>query len=279
MRRSARSSRISSAARSSRCPSTGSASKRTSASRWRGCANSPNRSRCWRASAPRKPRSRTRFGAIIANYLQIVDRKKKLMAFTATYGQISPIIPYIFAAPFYFAGKITLGVMTQTASAFSRVEGALTFFVNYYNSLAEFRAVSDRLSLLRRLDRRARARPGSQGPHAWRRRRRRTSSLEDVGDRAAGRTAHHARCERPLRARRERAAVGPLGLGQVDAAARGRRPLALRRRRHRVPEGAHRDGRAAKALHPERHRCAPRSPIPIRPTAIPTTNDRRSADR
>ena len=79
-----------------------------------------------------------RFGAIIANYLQIVDRKKKLMAFTQTYGQISPIIPYVFTAPFYFANKITLGVMTQTASAFSRVEGALTFFISYYTSLAEF---------------------------------------------------------------------------------------------------------------------------------------------
>ncbi len=104
-----------------------------------------------------------RFGAIIANYLQIVDRKKKLMAFTATYGQISPIIPYIFTAPFYFGGKITLGVMTQTASAFSRVEGALTFFVNYYNSLAEFRSVSDRLCSFDASIARARE-AGSHGP-------------------------------------------------------------------------------------------------------------------
>ena len=87
-----------------------------------------------------------RFGAVIANYLRIVDRRKKLMAFTATYGQISPIIPYVFTAPFYFAGKIPLGVMTQTAGAFGRVEGALTFFVTYYTSLAGFKAVVDRLS-------------------------------------------------------------------------------------------------------------------------------------
>ncbi|MBI3275816.1 MAG: ABC transporter ATP-binding protein/permease, partial [Methylocystis sp.] len=59
-----------------------------------------------------------RFGAVIANYLAIVDRRKKLMAFTATYGQLSPIIPYVLTAPFYFAGKIQLGVMTQTAGAF-----------------------------------------------------------------------------------------------------------------------------------------------------------------
>ena len=87
-----------------------------------------------------------RFAAVIANYLRLVDRRKKLMAFTAGYGQVSPIIPYVFAAPFYFAGKIQLGVMTQTAQAFARVEGALTFFINYYTSLAGFKSVLDRLT-------------------------------------------------------------------------------------------------------------------------------------
>ena len=87
-----------------------------------------------------------RFGRVFANYLSIVRKRKELMAFTAAYGQISPIIPYLITAPFYFAGKIQLGVMTQTASAFGRVEGALTFFINYYTFLASFKAVLDRLS-------------------------------------------------------------------------------------------------------------------------------------
>jgi putative ATP-binding cassette transporter len=87
-----------------------------------------------------------RFGAIIGNYLDLVRRRKWLLAFISFYGQISPIIPYIFAAPFYFAGVIQLGVMTQTAGAFARVEGALNFFVNYYSSLATFKAVVDRLT-------------------------------------------------------------------------------------------------------------------------------------
>ncbi len=89
---------------------------------------------------------RERFGAVIANYLQMIDRRKKLVAFTGFYGQLSPIIPYVFSAPFYFAGKITLGVMTQTAQAFGQVDGALTFFINYYTSLAGFRAVLERLT-------------------------------------------------------------------------------------------------------------------------------------
>lgn len=87
-----------------------------------------------------------RFGAVIGNYLALVERRKKLLAFTATYGQLSPIIPYIFAAPFYFAGSIALGVMTQTAGAFARVDAALTFFITYYTSLAGFKSVVDRLT-------------------------------------------------------------------------------------------------------------------------------------
>ncbi|MBV9077319.1 MAG: ABC transporter ATP-binding protein/permease [Methylobacteriaceae bacterium] len=87
-----------------------------------------------------------RFGGIIRNYLALVQTRKRLTIFTAAYGQMSPFIPYIVAAPFYFAGKIQLGTMSQTASAFGRVEAALTFFVTYYVSLADFRSVLDRLT-------------------------------------------------------------------------------------------------------------------------------------
>jgi vitamin B12/bleomycin/antimicrobial peptide transport system ATP-binding/permease protein len=87
-----------------------------------------------------------RFGALIANYLALVYRRVRVTAFTHTFGQISPIIPYVFTAPFYFARRIELGVMTQTAGAFGHVAGALTFFVNYYTYLAGFKSVVDRLT-------------------------------------------------------------------------------------------------------------------------------------
>jgi len=87
-----------------------------------------------------------RFGGIVFNYLAIVRKRKELMAFTAAYGQLSPIIPYVITAPFYFAGRIQLGVMTQTASTFGHVQSALTFFISYYTSLANFKSVLDRLS-------------------------------------------------------------------------------------------------------------------------------------
>ncbi|HUZ91378.1 MAG TPA: ABC transporter ATP-binding protein/permease [Methylocella sp.] len=88
----------------------------------------------------------SRFGAIVINFFQIIACRMNLTAFTASYGQLSPIIPFVVAAPFYFAGKITLGIMTQTARAFGSVNDALTFFVTYYVSLADFKAVLDRLT-------------------------------------------------------------------------------------------------------------------------------------
>jgi vitamin B12/bleomycin/antimicrobial peptide transport system ATP-binding/permease protein len=86
-----------------------------------------------------------RFAALIANYLAVVFRLMKVTAFTATFGQLSPIIPVVFTAPFYFAGKIQLGALTQTAQAFGQVAAALMFFVNYYTYLAAFKSVVDRL--------------------------------------------------------------------------------------------------------------------------------------
>ncbi len=87
-----------------------------------------------------------RFSEIVQNYFAIVSRNLKLTTFTQSFFQASVVIPYIIVAPYYFTGQITLGVMTQTAGAFSRVEGALTFFISRYQSLASYKAVVDRLT-------------------------------------------------------------------------------------------------------------------------------------
>jgi putative ATP-binding cassette transporter len=74
-----------------------------------------------------------------------MQRTKRLTAFTSSYSQAAVIFPYILVAPAYFAGKIQLGGMMQTASAFSSVQQALSFFVTIYRTLAEWRAVVARL--------------------------------------------------------------------------------------------------------------------------------------
>jgi vitamin B12/bleomycin/antimicrobial peptide transport system ATP-binding/permease protein len=120
-----------------------------------------------------------RFGGIIGNWLALINRRIKLLAFTQTYGQLSPIIPFIFTAPFYFAGTIALGVMTQTAGAFSRVEGALTFFVSYYNSLAGFKSVVDRLTSFDEAIENAKV-LGAKGPKRMAETAARGTALEDI---------------------------------------------------------------------------------------------------
>lgn len=99
-----------------------------------------------RGEATEKIALAKRFASIIKNYFEIIACRKPLLAFTTSFTQFSQVIPYIVSAPFYFAGKITLGIMTQTANAFSNVNDALTFVVNYYVSLADFKAVLDRLT-------------------------------------------------------------------------------------------------------------------------------------
>jgi vitamin B12/bleomycin/antimicrobial peptide transport system ATP-binding/permease protein len=86
-----------------------------------------------------------RFGRVVENWYAIMTRTKRLTAFTASYSQAAVVFPYILVAPAYFADKIQLGGMMQTASAFSSVQQSLSFFVTVYRTLAEWRAVIARL--------------------------------------------------------------------------------------------------------------------------------------
>jgi vitamin B12/bleomycin/antimicrobial peptide transport system ATP-binding/permease protein len=86
-----------------------------------------------------------RFGRVVQNWYEIMTRTKRLTAFTSSYSQAAVIFPYVLVAPAYFADKIQLGGMMQTASAFSSVQQSLSFFVSIYRALAEWRAVIARL--------------------------------------------------------------------------------------------------------------------------------------
>ncbi len=91
---------------------------------------------------------------MIRNFFSIVRVQKWLSAFIQLYGSSNSIVPIVITAPFYFAGQITLGVLTQTSQAFARVDAALSFFIDRYAMLADFKAVVDRLdSFEKSLDR------------------------------------------------------------------------------------------------------------------------------
>ncbi|HEX9588285.1 MAG TPA: ABC transporter ATP-binding protein/permease [Bradyrhizobium sp.] len=98
-----------------------------------------------RGEPAERQRLSDRFSRVVGNWYAIMSRTKRLKAFTQSYSQAAVIFPYILVAPAYFANKIELGGMMQTASAFDSVQKALSFFVSVYRTLAEWRAVVARL--------------------------------------------------------------------------------------------------------------------------------------
>ena len=64
-----------------------------------------------------------------------MSRTKRVTAFTQSYGQAAVVIPFALVSPAFFANKIPLGALTQTAEAFGKVQGALSFFVDAYRTM------------------------------------------------------------------------------------------------------------------------------------------------
>ena len=103
-----------------------------------------------------------RFGNVITNWWAIMLRTKKLNALVSGYGQVAVIFPFVVAAPRYFSGQIELGGLTQTAGAFGQVQSSLSWFVSAYGTLAQWRAVVERLTTFHRAIVLARA--AAEGP-------------------------------------------------------------------------------------------------------------------
>jgi putative ATP-binding cassette transporter len=99
-----------------------------------------------RGEPAERTRLSSRFASVVENWLGIMRRTKKVTAFTSAYSQAAVIFPYILVAPAYFAEKVQLGGMMQTASAFGSVQDALSFIITSYRTLAEWQSVVARLA-------------------------------------------------------------------------------------------------------------------------------------
>ena len=99
-----------------------------------------------RGEPAERARLLSRFALVVENWIGIMQRTKKVTAFTSSYSQAAVIFPYILVAPAYFAEKIQLGGMMQTASAFGSVQDSLSFIISSYRTIAEWRSVVERLS-------------------------------------------------------------------------------------------------------------------------------------
>ena len=89
---------------------------------------------------------RHHFGFVVRNWWDIMRRQKTLTWFTSFYGQLAVIFPFLVSVPRYFSGALELGGLMQIASAFGQVQGSLSWFVDAYTSLAEWKATVERLT-------------------------------------------------------------------------------------------------------------------------------------
>lgn len=100
----------------------------------------------YRGEADEERRLRGTFASIYHTWRQYMTHTKRLTSLTAFYAQVASIFPIIVASPRYFAGLVPLGVLTQTAGAFGQVQGSLSWFVDNFAALAEWKATVDRLT-------------------------------------------------------------------------------------------------------------------------------------
>ncbi|MBC4010194.1 ABC transporter ATP-binding protein/permease [Morganella morganii] len=89
--------------------------------------------------------SKRLFGKIWQNWQYLTGMKMKYQAFNSGYNEVARIFPYLVASPRLMSGSLQLGDMMQTATGFYRVQEAFSWFVDSYESVANWRAVTGRL--------------------------------------------------------------------------------------------------------------------------------------
>jgi putative ATP-binding cassette transporter len=86
------------------------------------------------------------FRYVVANFKRLISAQRDLTLLTAGVGHANSVVPLLVAAPAFFAGHLTLGMVAQVRVAYAEVSGALTWFVNAYQEIARWRANIERLT-------------------------------------------------------------------------------------------------------------------------------------
>ncbi|MFY1621066.1 SbmA/BacA-like family transporter, partial [Micromonospora sp. WMMD736] len=71
---------------------------------------------------------RRSFSRIVTNYKHYINRMMGFYGWNLSMDQIIVVPPYLLQFPRFFSGEITLGAMSQSASAFGNIEQGLSFF-------------------------------------------------------------------------------------------------------------------------------------------------------
>ncbi|HVZ01077.1 MAG TPA: ABC transporter ATP-binding protein/permease [Dongiaceae bacterium] len=86
------------------------------------------------------------FTSVWVNWWELMRAQKRLNWFQSFYGQAGGIFPILVIAPRYFAGAIDFGTIFRISQAFGQVSDALTWFMDNFIALAEWKATVNRLT-------------------------------------------------------------------------------------------------------------------------------------
>ncbi|WP_406704093.1 ABC transporter ATP-binding protein/permease [Sodalis sp.] len=87
-----------------------------------------------------------RFASIKDNWWSIMRVGRRLNVASNFYGQFAIIFPILVAAPRYFSGAIQLGTLMQINSSFGQIQGSLSWFIDAFTQLANWKACINRLA-------------------------------------------------------------------------------------------------------------------------------------
>jgi vitamin B12/bleomycin/antimicrobial peptide transport system ATP-binding/permease protein len=100
--------------------------------------------------ADEKEHLQQEFGGVLAVMRRLVTGLTRLTWITAGYGWLAIIAPILAASPGFFGGDLTLGGLMVAAGAFTQVQQSLRWFVDNFNTIADWLATLRRVASFRR---------------------------------------------------------------------------------------------------------------------------------
>jgi putative ATP-binding cassette transporter len=88
------------------------------------------------------------FGTVFARWRDLMGQNMRSVIVSQGSAQLCGVMPILLCLPGYFNGSMTLGAIMQVASAFTIVQGALSWFMENYTRLADWTASARRVGAL-----------------------------------------------------------------------------------------------------------------------------------
>jgi putative ATP-binding cassette transporter len=88
------------------------------------------------------------FGAVVSRWRELMIQNMRTVIVQQGSGQLCGLVPIFLCIPRYLDGTMSLGELMQLSSAFSIVQGALSWFMDNYTRLGEWTASARRVANL-----------------------------------------------------------------------------------------------------------------------------------